>query len=95
MAQLSRVQVPVYGAPVAASSTGDRIERRMIETGDPYPVIGDAGRFSGWRQHVLVGEVNDGNAFHALDSIAGHAGLFSSATDLLRFGDADPSPLIV
>jgi CubicO group peptidase (beta-lactamase class C family) len=56
-------------------------------------VIGDAGRFSGWRQHVLVGEVNDGNAFHALDSIAGHAGLFSSATDLLRFGDATLSAL--
>jgi serine-type D-Ala-D-Ala carboxypeptidase len=84
----TRYGEPVGGAPVAASSTGDRIERRMIETGDPYPVIGDAGRFSGWRQHVLVGEVNDGNAFHALDSIAGHAGLFSSATDLLRFGDA-------
>jgi CubicO group peptidase (beta-lactamase class C family) len=84
----TRYGEPVGGAPVAASSTGDRIERRMIETGDPYPVIGDAGRFTGWRQHVLVGEVNDGNAFHALDSIAGHAGLFSSAADLLRFGDA-------
>jgi serine-type D-Ala-D-Ala carboxypeptidase len=78
---------PVAGAPVAASSTGDRIERRMIETGDPYPVIGDVATFPGWRQHVLVGEVNDGNAFHALHSIAGHAGLFSSAADLLRFGD--------
>jgi serine-type D-Ala-D-Ala carboxypeptidase len=84
----TRYGEPGGGAPVAASSTGDRIERRMIETGDPYPVIGDAGRFTGWRQHVLVGEVNDGNAFHALDSIAGHAGLFSSAADLLRFGDA-------
>jgi serine-type D-Ala-D-Ala carboxypeptidase len=78
----------VAGAPVAASSLGDRIEQRMIETGDPYPVIADADAFAGWRQHVLVGEVNDGNAFHALHSIAGHAGLFSSATDLLRFGDA-------
>jgi serine-type D-Ala-D-Ala carboxypeptidase len=84
----TRYGEPVGGAPVAASSTGDRIERRMIETGDPYPVTGDAGAFGGWRQHVLVGEVNDGNAFHALHSVAGHAGLFSSATDLLRFGDA-------
>jgi serine-type D-Ala-D-Ala carboxypeptidase len=84
----TRYGAPVGGAPVAASSTGDRIERQMIETGDPYPVTGDAGAFAGWREHVLVGEVNDGNAFHALQSAAGHAGLFSSAIDLLRFGDA-------
>jgi serine-type D-Ala-D-Ala carboxypeptidase len=85
---VTRYGKPVGGAPLAASSTGDRIERRMIETGDPYPVTGDASAFGGWREHVLVGEVNDGNAFHALHSVAGHAGLFSSATDLLRFGDA-------
>jgi serine-type D-Ala-D-Ala carboxypeptidase len=78
---------PGGGAPVAASSTGDWIERRMIETGDPYPVDGDAGSFTGWRTHVLVGEVNDGNAFHAFGSVAGHAGMFSSARDLLCFGD--------
>jgi CubicO group peptidase (beta-lactamase class C family) len=82
-----------YGRPdrtaaVAASSTGDRIERQMIRTGEPYPVGGDADAFGAWRSHVLVGEVNDGNAFHALGSVAGHAGLFSTARDLLGFGDA-------
>jgi CubicO group peptidase (beta-lactamase class C family) len=79
---------PAAGAPVCASSTGDRIERRMIETGEPYPVDGDPATFARWRTHVLAGEVNDGNAFHAFGSVAGHAGLFSSAADLLRFGDA-------
>ena len=84
----TRFGAPAPGAAVAASSVGDRIERRMIATGEPYPVRADAGGFSGWRDHVLVGEVNDGNAFHAFGSVAGHAGLFSSARDLLTFGDA-------
>ncbi len=84
----TRFAAPALGAAVAASSSGDRIERRMIATGEPYPVRADAEDFSGWRSHILVGEVNDGNAFHAFGSVAGHAGLFSSARDLVRFGDA-------
>jgi CubicO group peptidase (beta-lactamase class C family) len=79
---------PTAGEAVMASSNGDSIERRMIATGEPYPVEGDGEAFGRWRQHVLVGEVNDGNAFHAFGGAAGHAGLFSSAEDLLRFGDA-------
>jgi serine-type D-Ala-D-Ala carboxypeptidase len=77
--------VPMPGGPVAASSHGDDIERAMIESGSPYPVRGDAGSFARWRTHVLVGEVNDGNAFHAFGGAAGHAGLFTTAADLLRF----------
>jgi CubicO group peptidase (beta-lactamase class C family) len=84
----TRFGSPDRDAPVAASSTGDRIEREMIRSGEPYPVAGDADAFGGWRTHVLIGEVNDGNAFHALGAAAGHAGLFSSARDLLSFGDA-------
>lgn len=79
---------PTPGGPVAASSHGDGIERRMVTTGEPYPVTADADAFAGWRRHVLVGEVNDGNAFHAFGGVAGHAGLFTTATDLLRFGSA-------
>ena len=41
--------------------------------------------FDGWRDHVLIGEVNDGNTFYALDGISSHAGLFSSAPDLMKF----------
>ena len=79
---------PAAGAAVAASSTGDRIEQEMVRTGQPYPVTADPESFPGWRRHVLVGEVNDGNAFHSFGSAAGHAGLFSTAADLVRAGDA-------
>lgn len=77
---------PVPGAGVAASSTGDRIEQTMIMTGVPYSVDGSVTDFTGWRAHVLIGEINDGNSFHAFGSVAGHAGVFTTATDLLRFG---------
>ena len=39
-----------------------------------------------WRGRILRGEVHDENAAR-LDGVSGHAGLFSSAADLLRFGD--------
>jgi CubicO group peptidase (beta-lactamase class C family) len=92
---------PGIGAPgVAASSRGDATERRMVATGEPYPVVlhdVDADEFA-WREHELVGEANDGNCFHAFDGVAGHAGLFSTVDDLLTLGeslasaDADASP---
>jgi CubicO group peptidase (beta-lactamase class C family) len=81
----TRYATPVPGGPVAASSNGDSIEQSMIASGVPYPVNGVVTDFDGWRDHVLVGEVNDGNAFHAFDGVAGHAGLFTTAADLLRF----------
>jgi len=62
------------------------LEREMVATGRPYPVSGDVDRFDGWRTHVLVGEVNDGNAFHAWGGVSGHAGLFSTVDDLLTAG---------
>ncbi len=73
---------------VAAGGLGDRAEYVMIETGRPYPVPYAVGDFDGWRDYVIVDEVNDGNAFHAFGGEAGHAGLFTTAGDLLRFGDA-------
>jgi CubicO group peptidase (beta-lactamase class C family) len=36
---------------------------------------------------VLIGEVNDGNAFYAHQGVAGHAGLFSTAADLKILAD--------
>jgi CubicO group peptidase (beta-lactamase class C family) len=39
-----------------------------------------------WRGRTLRGEVHDENAAR-LDGVSGHAGLFSSARDLLTFGD--------
>jgi CubicO group peptidase (beta-lactamase class C family) len=41
--------------------------------------------FCQWRQRRIVGEVHDENAAH-LGGVSGHAGLFSTATDVARFG---------
>ena len=38
-----------------------------------------------WRHRVIWGEVHDPNAW-AMGGVAGHAGLFSSADDVMRFG---------
>lgn len=70
-------------AEVAASSRGDEAERRMVATGEPYPVVRAADRDHVWRTAELVGEANDGNCFHAFGGISGHAGLFATAADLL------------
>lgn len=80
------------GPSVAASSPGDGIERQMIASGDPYPVLLDGTGFTSWRAHRLRGEVNDGNCFHALESVSGHAGLFSTLGDLLTFGRSFVDP---
>ncbi len=61
-----RLRPPVGPGPVAASSVGDRIERRMVDDRAALPGSGRPADFAGWRERVLVGEVNDGNAFHAL-----------------------------
>ena len=41
----------------------------------------------GWRGRVLQGEVHDENAF-VLDGVAGHAGLFATARDLVIYAQA-------
>lgn len=87
---------PRAPGPIAASSHGDRAERQMVATGQPYPVrwSDPAGSFA-WRESELVGEANDGNCFHAFGGVAGHAGLFSTIDDLLALADvlADHSEL--
>ena len=60
---------------IAACETGNNYERDMCEqTG--------AGIYSNSRQRVIWGEVHDGNAYF-LGGAAGHAGLFSTAADVL------------
>ena len=71
---------------IAATSLGNPFEHTMIRTKEPYPVDGDPSEFAGWRDYTLVGEVNDGNAFHCFAGVAGHAGLFSTARDLAVLG---------
>lgn len=79
---------------IAATSWGNPYEWRMSNEAE-YPGYGydtskDAEaflKFNGWRNYTLIGEVNDGNAGMANGGIAGHAGLFSTATDLSVIGD--------
>ena len=67
----------------AATSHGNPFEKRMVADDDfGYECDEDPDAFSGWRDYVLDGEVNDGNAYHAHGGVAGHAGLFSTASDV-------------
>ncbi len=67
----------------AATSHGNPFERRMVhDAGFGYRIAGDPDAWAGWRRYTLSGEVNDGNAHHAFGGVAGHAGLFSTASEL-------------
>ena len=65
---------------VAACENGNAYERDMCERDF-------AGRaYGGWRNEIIWGEVHDGNA-HFLGGAAGHAGLFSTATETLELAN--------
>lgn len=81
----TRFATPVDRGSVVATSIGDSIERRMVESKVPYDVPERAADFLGWRSEVLSGEINDGNSFHLFNGISGHAGLFSTLTDLTGY----------
>ncbi|HKO17070.1 MAG TPA: serine hydrolase [Gemmatimonadaceae bacterium] len=67
----------------AATELGNGYERHMVyDSTFGYRYRGDPTAWNGWRQYVLDGEVDDGNAWYANGGIAGHAGLFSTAADL-------------
>lgn len=74
---------------IAATALGNPYEYRMVHDpslGFAIPGI-DPDSWNGWRQYVLKGEVDDGNAWYASEGISGHAGLFSTAGDLQRLVD--------
>ncbi len=75
---------PVSG-DVVASARDESIEREMVRTGVPYPVLYDRDEVD-WRTTEIVGVVDDGNCYHALGGVSGHAGIFSTSADLLRLG---------
>jgi CubicO group peptidase (beta-lactamase class C family) len=60
------------------------------EVGNGYEraASGSEGDGFRWRSGVIVGEVHDGNAFYTFGGVAGHAGLFSVADEVGRFGAA-------
>jgi CubicO group peptidase (beta-lactamase class C family) len=67
----------------AATEQGNVYEHHMVyDSTFGYRYRGDPTAWNGWRDHVLVGEVDDGNSFYANGGVAGHAGLFSTAADL-------------
>lgn len=67
----------------AATEHGNGYERHMVyDSAFGYYVPGDPKAWDAWRRYTLVGEVNDGNSFYANGGVAGHAGLFSTASDL-------------
>jgi CubicO group peptidase (beta-lactamase class C family) len=78
---------PVDPTDVFASSYGDHAEMEMLRSQIPYPTSEKFEDFSRWRSEILQGEVNDGNTFHLYNGVSGHAGLFSTATDLLKYGE--------
>jgi CubicO group peptidase (beta-lactamase class C family) len=69
---------------IAATSLGNPYEFRMVhDTSLGFAVPGlDVQSWNGWRQYLVRGEVNDGNAWYASDGMSGAAGLFSTAGDL-------------
>ena len=68
---------------IAATEQGNVYERHMVyDSTFGYRYRGDPAAWDRWRRYVLVGEVDDGNAFYAHGGVAGHAGLFSTAADL-------------
>lgn len=73
----------------AATSHGNPYETRMVHDsslGFVFKEI-DPDQWNGWRKYTLRGEVNDGNAWYALNGVSGHAGLFSTVDDLQKLVD--------
>jgi CubicO group peptidase (beta-lactamase class C family) len=63
----------------AACELGNSFEREMCQG----LKVKD---WANWREHILWGEVHDGNA-HFLGGAAGHAGLFSTARETFRLAE--------
>lgn len=61
---------PAVRERCAATEAGHDYEREKV---------GAEGRGYRWEREVMVGEVHDGNAHYAMEGVAPHAGLFSTA----------------
>jgi CubicO group peptidase (beta-lactamase class C family) len=62
--------------PTGEGAVSDALRRRIAATEN-----------CAWRDRILWGEVHDPNA-SAMGGVAGHAGLFSTADDIMRFAQA-------
>ena len=61
---------------IAACETGNCYEREVARSAG-------AADYAGWREQMIWGEVHDGNSYF-LGGVAGHAGLFSTASEIQR-----------
>jgi CubicO group peptidase (beta-lactamase class C family) len=73
---------------VAATEFGNEHEKKMAQK------HGDISHIQ-WRDNLIRGQVHDGNSFYSYSGIAGNAGLFSTAVDLLKIMRAYISGKIV
>jgi CubicO group peptidase (beta-lactamase class C family) len=64
---------------IAACELGNAYERGTTRDCVPVP---DFEAYKSWREHLVWGEVHDGNGYF-LGGAAGHAGLFSTASETL------------
>jgi CubicO group peptidase (beta-lactamase class C family) len=69
---------PDTHANTAATEDGNQYEAAMATRGGVQVLL--------WRTGITVGAVNDGNAFYTMNGVSGNAGLFSTASDTLRYG---------
>ncbi|QQS32709.1 MAG: serine hydrolase [Acidobacteriota bacterium] len=68
---------------IAASEKGNEYERLMCIHSEFLPPTAEGVGGRSFRAQVIWGEVHDGNAFF-MGGVAGHAGLFSTAEDVLK-----------
>ena len=67
----------------AATEQGNVYEKHMVyDSTFGYRYRGDPKAWNKWRTEILYGETDDGNSYYANGGVAGHAGLFSTASDL-------------
>lgn len=71
---------PSLRTEIAASETGNAYEREMCRSAHGIEESTDV------REGIIWGEVHDGNAYF-LGGAAGHAGLFSNATETMLLGE--------
>jgi CubicO group peptidase (beta-lactamase class C family) len=74
--RLGLIDTRFFPIPVDGSQAAPDSVRRRVAATENCP----------WRERILWGEVHDPNA-SAMGGVAGHAGLFSTADDVMRFGE--------
>jgi CubicO group peptidase (beta-lactamase class C family) len=80
MTDTSYLPKPQYRVRIAGTEIGNDFEYAKVP--EKIPANGP------WRTGLIRGEVHDGNAWYGFDGVAGHAGLFSTALDMARYGSA-------